>query len=448
VNVLFRNLLTLCLALLCSSYAIAEPATPVSKIELEDGDTLVFLGDSITHQCLYTQYLEDFFYTRYPSKRIEFHNAGVGGDRANDALIRFDQDVAAFKPKYVTILLGMNDGSYTRFEQNIFDTYEKNMTTLLDQISASGATAIPMTPTMYDSRASVLHRKGDPDALKNRYYNGVLAFYGAWLQEQANNRGLGFVDMYGPLNLLTMQERKKDASFTLIQDAVHPGAAGQVVMAFAVLNDMHVNRVVSTLTANTNGKNWTVRSTGGKVDGIGDADQLSFVFQAECLPWVLPEEANLGYVLTKAGHKMSNERIRVTGLSPGKYQLKIDDALVGTYTHSQLGAKVELQSNAKTPQYQQALAVAMLNKEKNEKAVRPMRGMWSQMKGQRRGLDQAVKAGKPEELAAKKAAFKKWNVEFTGKVAELNKQIGEYDDRIYELNQPKPRRYSLIKVEQ
>ena len=145
---------------------------------------------------------------------------------------------------------------------------------------------------------------------------------------------------------------------------------------------------------------------------------------------------------------MSNERIRVTGLSPGKYQLKIDDALVGTYTHSQLGAKVELQSNAKTPQYQQALAVAMLNKEKNEKAVRPMRGMWSQMKGQRRGLDQAVKAGKPEELAAKKAAFKKWNVEFTGKVAELNKQIGEYDDRIYELNQPKPRRYSLIKVEQ
>jgi len=80
--------------------------TTVSKIELNDGDTLVFLGDSITHQCLYTQYVEDFFYTRFPNKRIKFHNAGVSGDRNKDALVRFDRDVASFKPKYVTILLG------------------------------------------------------------------------------------------------------------------------------------------------------------------------------------------------------------------------------------------------------------------------------------------------------------------------------------------------------
>ena len=33
---------------------------------------------------------------------------------------RFDRDIAAYKPKYVTILLGMNDGSYTDFNQEIF----------------------------------------------------------------------------------------------------------------------------------------------------------------------------------------------------------------------------------------------------------------------------------------------------------------------------------------
>ena len=86
------------------------------KIELKDGDTFVFLGDSITHQCLYTQYVEDYFYTRMPKVRIHFHNAGVGGDRAQNALDRFEDDVAAFKPKYVTILLGMNDGAYRGFE--------------------------------------------------------------------------------------------------------------------------------------------------------------------------------------------------------------------------------------------------------------------------------------------------------------------------------------------
>src|SRR6478735_3224564 len=107
--------------------APATPSIPEFKplegpIELKDGDTFVFLGDSITHQCLYTQYVEDYFYTRFPKSRIHFHNAGVGGDRAADALRRFDEDVAIYKPKYVSILLGMNDGSYTKYEQAIFDT--------------------------------------------------------------------------------------------------------------------------------------------------------------------------------------------------------------------------------------------------------------------------------------------------------------------------------------
>src|SRR5689334_12921243 len=77
------------------------PRQPLAKLDLKDGDTIVFLGDSITHQCLYTQYLEDYFYTRYPKMRLRLHNAGVGGSRAWDALFRFDQDIAAYKPKYV-----------------------------------------------------------------------------------------------------------------------------------------------------------------------------------------------------------------------------------------------------------------------------------------------------------------------------------------------------------
>src|SRR2546428_13914101 len=150
----------------------------VPKLELKDGDTLVFLGDSITHQCLYTQYVEDFFYTRYPKVRIHFHNAGVGGDRAKDALTRFDEDVAPYKPKYVTILLGMNDGSYKDFDKAVFDTYQAGMTTILEKIAGLGATAIPMTPTMFDARAKRM--KNSMDEPRNTYYNGVLPPSGAW----------------------------------------------------------------------------------------------------------------------------------------------------------------------------------------------------------------------------------------------------------------------------
>ena len=69
--------------------AAPKPAAAPKGLGLKDGDRFLFIGDSITHQCLYTQYVENFFYTRYPQTRIKFRNAGVSGDRAADALSGF-----------------------------------------------------------------------------------------------------------------------------------------------------------------------------------------------------------------------------------------------------------------------------------------------------------------------------------------------------------------------
>lgn len=217
--------------------ASAFPAI-APRVDLKDGDSFVFLGDSITHQCLYTQYVEDFVYTRFPQKRIHFHNAGVGGDVAGNALDRFDEDVAAYRPNYVTILLGMNDGRYRPYDQAIFDTYQTGMSTLLDKINALGAKAIPMTPTMHDARAARMSPRGAEP--RDTYYNGVLSLYGSWLREMSQQRGLGFVDMYGPLNQMTLEQRRTDPAWTMIKDAVHPGPAGQLVMAAALISDVFV----------------------------------------------------------------------------------------------------------------------------------------------------------------------------------------------------------------
>ncbi len=221
------------------------PAPP-AKIELDEGDTLVFLGDSITHQCLYTQYVEDFFYTRFPAKRIRFHNAGVGGAKAWDALERFDRDVADYKPKYVTILLGMNDGRYQPFNQEIFDTYQNDMGKVIDRIKKTGAAPVVMSPTMFDSRAARL-RKPNDDSGKLELYNSVLAYYGQWLREVATKNGDSFVDMYSPLNNLTFEQRKTEPRFTMIRDSVHPDPPGQIVMAYSIIEDLGLRRPLSSI---------------------------------------------------------------------------------------------------------------------------------------------------------------------------------------------------------
>ncbi|MBI5397049.1 MAG: SGNH/GDSL hydrolase family protein [Verrucomicrobia bacterium] len=418
----------------------------LAGIELKDGDTLVFLGDSITHQCLYTQYIEDYFYTRYPERRIHFHNSGVGGDRAADALARFEDDVAAFKPKYVTILLGMNDGSYTKFEPQVFETYEKGMTELLDKIAALGATAIPMTPTMHDSRAARVRKPAEP---RDTYYNSVLAYYGTWLREIAGQRGLGFVNMWAPLNDLTMEQRKKNPNFTLIKDAVHPDAPGQVVMATAIINDMIPRSTVSGIFVRQQPKTgkYAVGGANGKATDLqaGD-DKISFTFKANALPWVLPPDAAEGCTLTHAGHRYSNEKITVGNLKPGKYELRIDGELVGAFMDGQLAFGVELEGNAKTPQYQQALQVAMLNKERNDKAVRPLRDLWRVPKAKRRELQKLESGPDKEAAAAKRAEFEKWQPEFKAAVAGKIALAKDFEDKIYQANQPVARKYELTRV--
>ncbi|HRX82393.1 MAG TPA: hypothetical protein P5307_25175, partial [Pirellulaceae bacterium] len=149
--------------------------------------------------------------------------------------------------------------------------------------------------------------------------------------------------------------------------------------------------------------------------------------------WVLPPEAQLGYALTKSGHKLSNERVRVLGLAPGKYDLRIDGVTVGTYTHAVLAAKVELQANDKTPQYQQALAVANLNKERNEKAIHPLRDKWAQLRNR---FTRPGKTGTDEH--------KEYLVEFNKEIEGLNQLAAEYEAKIYEAARPVARKYEIV----
>jgi len=418
----------------------AKDTPPVATLEVKEGDCIVFLGDSITHQRLYTQYVEDFFYTRFPSVRIKFHNAGVGGAKAWDALERFDRDVAAYNPKYVTVLLGMNDGRYQSYNEEIWQTYHDDMTKVVDRIVEIGATPILMTPTMYDSRSALARKRKPADN-----YNSVLAYYGTWLREVAIDNGYGFVDMWGPLNNLTIQERKSNPQFTMIKDAVHPGPSGQIVMAYSMIEDMGLRKSVSNIRIHV-GANGKIRAcgNGGKATDAESAHgEIAFTWTPESLPWVLPAEAQEGVELLKLGHRASRQGLEIHGLSPGKYELTIDGQSVGTFTGVQLAKHIELQSNTKAPDYQQALQVATLNKQRNEGPISKLRGQWSQFQAFARLQKQANESPENEKLAEQRSDLSRQIDGMEERIAEYEAAAKKIEDEIFEINQPQPRRYML-----
>jgi lysophospholipase L1-like esterase len=432
--------------------ALAAPA-PAPGLDLRDGDTMVFAGDSITHQCLYSQYVENFFFTRFPERRIRFHNAGVGGDRAADVLARFDDDIATHRPRYVTVLLGMNDGQYEDFKPEIFAQYAADVLRLLDRIKRSGATAILLSPTPFDYPVFEW-RKDDPTYRfrtkpRSPNYNAVLAYYGAWGRDQAFRRGLPYVNLWGPLNDFTAQGRAADPKFTLLPDAIHPGPGGHVIMASALIETLRPERrAVSALNLTRTGDRWRAAPSLKLENLAGNDTHVTFTFTAAALPWVIPpeastvatiwgwqEDARRGFELTRAGHRLSNEMLRLAGLAPGSYEIKIDGHSIGKpVSHVTLGAKIELQANANTPQYQQALQVALLNRERNDQAVRPLREVWAKVKGARR------------KHAREPARFAEFMVATHPEIDRLEKLARDFEDRIYAAARPVPRRYEITRV--
>src|SRR5580698_1028544 len=103
-------------------------ATKGSDFYLHDGDTVVFYGDSITNQRMYTVYAEAYVLTRFPQLHVRFIHSGFAGDRVSGGAggtidQRLEHDVFAYHPTVVTVMLGMNDGEYEAFDPAIFDRY-------------------------------------------------------------------------------------------------------------------------------------------------------------------------------------------------------------------------------------------------------------------------------------------------------------------------------------
>jgi hypothetical protein len=144
---------------------------------------------------------------------------------------------------------------------------------------------------------------------------------------------------------------------------------------------------------------------------------------------------------------LSREAVEVHGLPPGQYQLLIDGQPVGTYTSVALQRHIELQENAKTPQYQQALAVATLNKQRNDEAVRPLRNLWRDVKLHRINSARLKANPDDEKLQQGMAALEKNIGNLDEKIAALEEKARSFEERIYQANVPVQRQYRLVRVE-
>ena len=88
---------------------------------IKDGQTVVFMGDSITdcgrrnpenaapYGKGYMEAVMGLVTARWPQRRIAWHNRGISGEVAEQLLARVEPDVVDLKPTWVSFLVGIND---------------------------------------------------------------------------------------------------------------------------------------------------------------------------------------------------------------------------------------------------------------------------------------------------------------------------------------------------
>jgi lysophospholipase L1-like esterase len=338
--------------------AMSVPRIQGQEIALHEGDRVVFYGDSITAQRLYTRFIEDFALTRYPQMHVTFWNAGIPGDTVyggytGDMPARLKRDVLPHQPTVITIMLGMNDGYYMAFNQKYLDVYKEGYRKLLDALQSGVPTArvTLISPTPYDEVTHGTEFAG---------YNEVISRHSAFVKELAATVHLGFSDFNMVETDLLNGGKQKDSSLAalLIPDRIHPAEASHWVLAAALARSWGLSPIVSSVQLDAPLKKAGAAENTQVSDLTLKDGTLHWTQTDNALPLPLQlDDGMIQFVLSISGlEAMDQQLLRVNGLPAARYTLEIDGKKIASFAREQLAAGVNLALYA-TPMENQAKGV-------------------------------------------------------------------------------------------
>jgi lysophospholipase L1-like esterase len=354
--------------LLAVALALASAALAQDKFSLKDGDRLVFYGDSITDQRLYTTFIETYVVTRFPRLKVWFVHSGVGGDRVTGGWaglidVRLPRDVIAYKPTVMTIMLGMNDASYRGWDDVIFKTYSMGYQHIIDTMKHTlpGIRITVVQPSPYDD---VTRPPNIDDG-----YNAVLIRYGQFVKELGEREHLLVVDLNAPVVSMLEKAKAVDAELAkkIIEDRVHPGPGGHLIMAEALLRAWNAPATVASVEIDAAAQRVT-RTDNAKVTGLQVGSSLSWSETDSALPMPLDLDDKVVALSVHSSdflEALDQEPLKVTGLASARYALKIDGEKVGDFTKEQLQEGINL-ATLPTPMAKQAAKVHDLTRKHND----------------------------------------------------------------------------------
>ena len=191
--------------------------------------TIVFFGDSVTDTCKilhpnyhygagYVNILKTEFDVSYPNLNIKVYNEGISGNKTEDLIDRFDEDVKSKNPDLIFLLIGIND-VWHLYDANIKPNVAeimKRIDLILNKAHEIGSEIVLLTPFLFPT---------------DEYFKGLIPDFNELLKamyQYVETNKVEFIDLFKIM--------QNSQSLAITKDSVHPTLYGHGIIAQAIIN--------------------------------------------------------------------------------------------------------------------------------------------------------------------------------------------------------------------
>jgi lysophospholipase L1-like esterase len=310
----------------------AATTLPAADFALRNGDTMTFLGDSITAARGYTKIVEHYTLMRFPDRHVRFVNAGQGGDTAHGCLKRLDRDVFAAGTTVLTVAFGINDiGWGTKADDAHRQRYLDGIREIVTRSQARGIQVFICSPAI-TAEAPDTAEKGYLQIMTDE---GMALARSLGAQTIDLSRGMREIQRRVVSANASEKDPKKHTRLH-VEDGVHLNDLGQLAMGYAMLRGLAAPAEVSSVTIDAGAlrtltsENCTVSSLKRLTDGV------TFRRLDRGLPLNLGIFSALNHRWIPIPETLNGYRLKVTGLAPGHYEVRAEGRLLGNYSAERL----------------------------------------------------------------------------------------------------------------
>ncbi len=211
-------------------------------MKIEAGASLLFIGDSITDSGRgrpvgeanpwswgeigdgYVRNVAAYLGAAYPERKIRVRNVGSSGNTARDLALRWDEDVIALRPRWLCMMIGIND-VWRQFDSPLapertvgLDDYKFILDGLLRRTRGQLDGLVLMTPYVVENNPA------DP-------FRARMSQYGEAVRSLATIYQAEFVDTQAAFDDVLAHSH----GTAIAWDRIHPGPVGHMVLARAFL---------------------------------------------------------------------------------------------------------------------------------------------------------------------------------------------------------------------